>query len=912
LSPKKRVYELAKEYGMSGQDLAAKLRDMGFTQIKSHMAALDDPTLLQVQGALEAHGLVTESASRSGLGGPDGLIVRRKKKTTGPTAPASPALPPAAPAPSSHTAGQPGGPTTIAEPAAVAGDRIAEEEEPDTFQPEPALPTPIEESIPEEPRIEEPELEVGSSLVVETPAEAPAMDEVALEDALEPQGEAVSEPEKAEAGAEPGSESTEAEPKKRKPGGKVVGFVDLTKLQPAKPRKSDSRRLRSRDEETPNVQPTFTHDRKRALMRGDHASRGQLTAAQLREKEATRFLRRRTPTPSTGPQKTTPRVRSGEQSGSPFAGGTVKIDSPITIKKLAETLALKTNEVLKRAFSTIGLGVNINSTLDEETAVLLAHEFGVQLEVAHEIAAEEALIEELIEKRSQVEEAALAPREPIIAFLGHVDHGKTTLLDRLRNSRIVHGEAGGITQHLGAYQIETHKGHKLTVLDTPGHMAFTKMRARGAEAVDIVVLIVAADDGVMPHTVEAINHARAAKTPIVVAINKCDKPEAAADKVMNQLSAHDLVPEAWGGHTAMVQISALTGANVPELLERIILESELLELSAHSEGPASGIVLEAEIQEGKGKVAYLLVQDGTLNQGDIILAGEGYGRVRSIHNDRGGSIPSAGPSMPVEVSGLSELPSVGDHFYVVERLERAREVAEERARKNRALSLAERRKVTHENLLQAVAEQSKKMINVILKADVQGSLEALRPLIETLAHDEVEVKLLHSALGTVTESDVDLAQSSTALILAFHVSTNEQARQAAERAGIEIRSYEVIYELLDDLKAIMEGTLAPEMTEQVFGHAEVRRVFKSSKLGNIAGCFVRDGSITRDSTIRVQRGGEIIHTGPLASLRREKDDVREVREGFECGLVLKGFDAYEENDVLEAFKMVAVKRLLKI
>jgi translation initiation factor IF-2 len=452
------------------------------------------------------------------------------------------------------------------------------------------------------------------------------------------------------------------------------------------------------------------------------------------------------------------------------------------------------------------------------------------------------------------------------------------------------------------------------VIDTPGHEAFTAMRARGAQAVDIVVLVIAADDGVMPSTIEAINHARAAKTPIVVALNKIDKPAANVERVKQQLTSHNLLAEDYGGEIAMLPVSGLTGQGVDALLERVFLESEVLELRAHARGPATGIVIEAEKHEGKGPVAYLLIKDGTLNRGDVILAGEGYGKVRSIQDDRGRALKQAGPSMPVEVSGLTELPGVGEQFYVVADLKKAREVAEERMRKNRMMSLAERQSVTRENLFQTVAEQSKNTINVILKADVQGSLQALTQQLDGLTHDEVVVRVIHSAIGAVIESDVSLAIPSGALVLAFRVGTHDKGRVLAERSGIEIRNYDVIYELLDDLRTMMEGSLAPEMTEEVTGHAEVRAVFKSSRLGNIAGCMVLDGSVFRDSKLRVLRGKDrqVVHTGVMGSLRREKDDTKEVREGFECGITVKDFDGYELGDVIEAFKVVAVKRLLKI
>ncbi|MEO6708135.1 MAG: translation initiation factor IF-2, partial [Planctomycetota bacterium] len=590
----------------------------------------------------------------------------------------------------------------------------------------------------------------------------------------------------------------------------------------------------------------------------------------------------------------------------------VTIEAPVTVKKLADALSVKASQVLTIAMTQYGLGININSVLESDTAITLAEEFSVTLKVSETLEAEQMMRDKLVQARGQVDQADLATRPPTIAFLGHVDHGKTTLLDKIRDSRVAQGESGGITQHIGAYQVTSKSGHLITILDTPGHEAFTAMRARGAQAVDIVVLVVAADDGVMPSTIEAIAHAKAAGSKIVVALNKVDKAEANPERVKQQLTGHGLLAEDYGGDIGMVQVSATQGTGIDALLERVILESEVIDLKSHHAGPASGVVLEAEVQEGKGRVAYLLVKEGTLAQGDVVLAGEGYGRVRSIHDDRDHAIKTAGPSMPVQVSGLSELPGVGDQFHVVPSLEEARAVAEERARKNRMMSLAERRAITAESLGQALSDQHKKTVNVVLKADVQGSLEALKQQIEGLVHSEVDVRLLHSALGTVTENDVNLAASSSATVLAFHVGINEKARTAADRTGVDIRPYDVIYEMLDDLRSMMEGTLAPEVSEQVVGHAEVRALFKSSKFGSVAGSHVIDGSVTRDSKVRVLRGKSVIYNGQIAGLRREKDDVKEVRDGFDCGITLKDFDGYAIGDVVEAFKMVSTKRLLKI
>lgn len=716
-------------------------------------------------------------------------------------------------------------------------------------------------------------------------------------------------------------------PSEKRRSGKVVGFIDLSKVQSARPPRRDSRRLgRSDDSAVSSVQPTYGGRRRGGgggggggAPRPGLENRGDLTAAQLREREAGRFLRRQRP--GGGNQSGGRRGGRGGRGhrmdsgsallGSPFRGQSVQVEEPISIKKLAEALAVKQNQLLKKAFDLLGFGaVNINSILEEDTAVLLAEEFAVQLEVTQEVAAEEALLEELAEKRAAVEDGDLFTRGPSVAVLGHVDHGKTTLIDSIRRSQITGGESGGITQHIGAYQVTTESGNKLTVVDTPGHAAFTSMRARGAQAVDIVILVVAADDGVMPQTEEAINHAKAAGVPIVVALNKMDKPEANPEKVLNELAAKELIPEEWGGQTAIMQVSALKGDGIDDLLERVFLESEVLELRAHTEGPASGVVLEAEVQQGRGIIAHLLVQDGSLNRGDVILAGEGYGKVRSITNDRGKALKEAGPSMPIEVTGLDKLPGIGERFHVVPDLSSAKEVAEERERSLRMKSLADRRAVSKDNLFAAVAEANKTTINVIVKADVQGSVEVLKSQLAELTHDEVEVRVLHTGVGQVSESDIDLAITSEAYVVAFHVGVSGKARQNAERESITIKNYQVIYELLDDLRAMMEGSLAPEITEEITGHVEIRRIFRSSRLGNIAGSHVIDGTVSRDSKLRLLRDGSVVFNGQIGSLRRESDETKEVREGFDCGIVIKNFNDIQEGDIIEAFKLVEVKRTL--
>ena len=918
MTAKKRVYDLAKSYGMTGQVLAAKLRDLGFTHVKSHMTALTEFEVLEIKGRLEAYGIVSESGedSEQDLGGLK--IKRKKKKKTADAKADEPEAPAVAPEPEP----EPEPPVTTPEPEAAPEAPPVEAEAVELPEVEPAAAA--EAEVEPEPAVEA--ATDAAEVEAESPPEDAAADEVpSVEDeapaevAAQAAGAEATEEadtDEAAADAEPAEAGTDEElvrPTSKRRTGKVVGFIDPSKFERKAPPKSQSRRLSSSDDIVPNVMPTLGRSRHAGQVRGDQ-TRGSMTAQELRERESGRFLRRRRIQQQGRGRKTGGAAAAGPRQAGPVAspheGGSVKIEMPITIKKLANTLAVKENQVFRLAMKQLGFGITINSAIDEETAILLASEFNTDLEVIHEIAAEEQLMSELRAKRDEVDDTDLVQRAPCVAFLGHVDHGKTTLIDTIRESRIADKESGGITQHIGAYLVTTQHDHTLCIVDTPGHAAFSAMRARGANAVDIVVLVVAADDGVKPQTEEAINHAKVAGTPIVVAINKMDKPEANAERVRNELAALELTPEEWGGDTAMLQVSGLKGDGIEELLERVFLESEVLELKSHPTGPASGIVLEAEIQQGKGKVAHLIVQDGALKRGDVILAGKGYGKVRSIHDDRGKQIKEASPAMPIEVTGLNELPTVGDHFHVVDTLDRAQEVANERAHGERIAEEMERRPKQVQNILEAVAEADKTAINLIVKADMQGSIEVLKHQIGNLTHDEMQVKIVHSGVGAVLESDVDLAINSDSRILAFHTSAAAKVRQAAERGGVEIKTYSVIYEILDDIKRLMEGSLAPEIKEEVQGHAEIRRIFKSSKHGNICGCYVLDGKITRSSKARLVRDGQVVHTGAIGSLRREADDTKEVKEGFECGILLRDYDDVKLGDVIEAFRLYEVKRTL--
>ncbi len=893
---------------MPGKDLAAKLRDYGFSKAKSHMSALDDFELVQAEGLLQANGIApveqagdAAPAEAEEKGG--GLLKRKRKPAR--------KMPAAEPEPvSAEEAEEPAPAPTTAEPVAAETPQVEASSDPLTTAEEP-----VAEAEPSAPAAEE--ADPLAAPVAEAEAETPASEPVA--EATAPEPEAVAEePAHAEVETEaPKEEASEEAPqeesgKKASPKGNVIGFIDPSSFQQQQTKgRHQARRLVSRDDVAPDVRPTMGRGRQEKT-----GPRGNLTATQLREREQGRFLRRGGQRSNSGNKRggRGPRGPRIEVTDSPLAGSSVTIEPPITVAKLAETLKLKSSVVQKMAMEKQYGMFTLNTSLDEDTAVLLASEYEVDLEVREAKSAEEQHLEEVQELRGAVHDSSLVDRAPTVAVLGHVDHGKTTLIDYLRSTRVAEGEAGGITQHMGAYQVTGPDGKKLTVLDTPGHAAFTSMRARGAKAVDVVILVVAGDDGVKPSTEEAINHAKAAGTPIVVAINKKDKPAFNANAVIQQLMGFELVPEAYGGNTAMFEISALTGEGVEDLLHHIILMGEAeLGLKAHPEGSASGVVLEAEIQQGRGIVAHLLVQDGSLQKGDVLLAGEGYGKIKSIQNDLGEIVQAAGPATPISVTGLDTLPGVGDAFYIVDNLAKAKEIATERERSNRAKLLAASSSPRKE--LEAILGKGgmgKTVINLIVRADVQGSVEVIRHEVEKLVHDEVEFKLVHSGVGPITESDVALATTSEAMLIAFHVGVAGKVRKEAERNHLEIRRYSVIYELLDDLRDLMEGALAPDLEEEITGHAEIKAIFRSSKIGAIAGCMVLDGSVHRNSKVRLMRDGIEVYSGEIGSLRRESQDAGEVREGFECGIVLKNFRDIKEGDIIEAYTVKEIKRKLEI
>lgn len=580
----------------------------------------------------------------------------------------------------------------------------------------------------------------------------------------------------------------------------------------------------------------------------------------------------------------------------------VEIGKTITVKELSEKLDKQTTEVIKQLMF-MGVMAAINQEINFETASKVCEKFNA---LAVEIS-EDGTNEEYIEIENESEDSEhLEKRPPVVTVMGHVDHGKTSLLDAIKKSRVTETEAGGITQHIGAYVVNIN-GESITFLDTPGHEAFTAMRARGAQITDTVILVVAADDGIMPQTIEAINHCKAANVPIIVAINKIDKPDANPDKVKQELTEHGLIPEDWGGDTICVPVSARTREGLDNLLEMVLLTSEIQELKADPTRKARGTVIEAKLDKGRGAVASLLVQNGTLHVGDSILVGSTYGRIRAMFNDKGKKIKKAGPSIPVEILGLSEVPSAGDKFNVIKDEKTARDMAEKRKDKIRTANLNSTHKVSLEELYKQIQEGTVKELNIIVKADVQGSIEALKQSLEKLSTESVKVRVIHGAAGAISEADVSLASASNALIIGFNVRPDSNATALAEKELVDIKTYRVIYNAIDDIKAAMVGMLEPEFKEVIVGKVEIRQVYKISSIGTVAGCYVLEGKITRNSSIRLIRDGIVILEGNLASLKRFKDDAKEVAAGYECGLTIEKYNDIKEGDILEVFAMEEIK-----
>ena len=580
---------------------------------------------------------------------------------------------------------------------------------------------------------------------------------------------------------------------------------------------------------------------------------------------------------------------------------TVKIPDEITVGELASRMKKTASEVIKCLMKN-GVMAGINQSIDFDTAEFVATEMGCKVEKEVTVTIEERIIDDHVDTAEELE-----TRAPVVVVMGHVDHGKTSTLDAIRKTSVTAGEAGGITQHIGAYTVDVN-GNMVTFLDTPGHAAFTSMRARGAKSTDIAILVVAADDGIMPQTIESINHAKAAEVPIIVAINKMDKPTANPDKIKEQLTKYDLIPEEWGGDTVIVPISAKTGMGLDELLEMVILTAEVQELKANPNRRAKGTVIEARLDKSRGPVATLLVQNGTLKQGDIVIAGTAVGRVRVMTNDKGRTVKTAGPSVPVEITGLAEVPVPGDEFNAVTDERMARELVEQRrqAQKDAAAKLTQ--KVTLDNLFAKMQEGEMKELALIVKADVQGSAEAIKSSLEKLSNEEVRVRVIHAGVGAINESDILLASTSGAIIVGFNVRPDAAAQASGQRANVDMRFYRVIYDAIDEIEAAMKGMLAPKYEEVVIGHAEVRMTYKVSAIGTIAGCMVKDGKVTRDAQVRILRDNIVIHEGEIGSLQRFKDAVKEVTAGYECGMSVVKYNDIKEGDIFECFAMQEVKR----
>lgn len=580
----------------------------------------------------------------------------------------------------------------------------------------------------------------------------------------------------------------------------------------------------------------------------------------------------------------------------------ITFSGSLTVGDLAKKLSKEPSEIIKKLFM-LGIMATINQDLDKDTIELIATDYGIEVE--EEVVVSETEFETFIDE--QDDEENLKERPAVVTIMGHVDHGKTTLLDSIRNSKVTAGEAGGITQHIGAYQVDVND-KKITFLDTPGHAAFTTMRARGAQVTDITILVVAADDGVMPQTVEAISHAKAAGVPIIVAVNKMDKPAANPDRVMQELTEYELVPEAWGGDTIFVPISAIQGEGIDNLLEMILLVSEVEEYKANPNRYAAGTVIEAQLDKGKGTIATLLVQNGTLRVGDPIVVGTSFGRVRAMVSDIGRRVKVAGPSTPVEITGLNEVPQAGDRFMAFADEKKARQIGESRAQEALVAQRGEKSKFSLEDLFQQIQEGDVKEINLIVKADVQGSVEAMAASLRKIDVEGVKVKIIHTGVGAITESDIILASASNAIVIGFNVRPDVNAKRTAELEKVDVRLHRIIYKVIEEIESAMQGMLDPEFEEKVIGQAEVRQTFKVTKVGTIAGCYVIDGKITRDSGVRIIRDGVVVFEGKLDTLKRFKDDVKEVAQNYECGITIERYNDLKEGDIIEAYVMEEVKR----
>ena len=915
---KVRVFELAREFGMKGPELAKLLREIGFEKVKTHMTALDDADLMMVEARLSAQGLRRKAASGDDAGGD-----LPKKRSLSAAAeeldelpakkelPTKKALPKKAPAKKTLKKKElPTEAAEVEEAAAVPTPTPEVEEQPAEVpaEAEAAAPAAAEEAPTPEPAAPSEAAAPAAADVTEAPAptEEPAVAE-------EPA--AATTPSEAPAAEQPAAEQTPAEPGAAEPAAAEQPAADAPKADEAD--ESVRKLLIPKKKATVVGRIELPQETIRdATRRSAPAAPRDLRRAALQKMQQRGSMRQMGPGHRRGPMGRGGRDGRGPGGGKGKARNVTPIDpnklvevqEPVSVKGLSAALGVPVPQLLFTFMTKLKvMGKNINSMLSNDEVELVALELNRNIKVVEHKEAMDELIEQLVQK-SESEDTA--QRAPVVTFMGHVDHGKTSLMDALRDSDVTKHEAGGITQHIGAYKVTNDDGLSVVVLDTPGHAAFTAMRARGAEITDVVVLVVAADDGVMPQTEEAISHAKAANVPVVVAITKCDLPGANPMQVKQQLMIKGLQSEDFGGEIGMVECSSKTGQGLDDLVERIHLEAEILDLNARPEAAGSGVVVEARQSSAQGVVVTLLVSDGTLRLKDQVVCGESFARVRAMIDDHGNNLDEAGPSTPVTLFGLDRLPSPGDKLFAVENAKKAKEVVEERQRREREMSRAERSAVTLETLSAKLAEKDIKEIKLILKADAMGSLEPVRKSLDDLATSEVRVNLVHSGLGGINKADVDLAATSGAVIVGFNTIADANVRQLADEEGVDIRYYTVIYELIDQVKDAMEGVLAPEEVQKVIGHAEVRAIFKSSKFGTIAGCLIRDGVAKRGCITRLARDGRVVYDGKLASLRRIDEDAKEVKSGFECGMTLENFQDIKEGDTMEFVEIEFIKRTL--
>jgi len=864
---KVRVYELAKEFGIENKEFIARLKTLGIA-VKSHSSTLEDSEVERVRREFAAKGEmeVVEKRVKS-------TVIRRRAVRL-PVGEAPEAEEAAAPAPEA--------PVEPAEPAGKEEGAAKPEKEEKDGIPE----MPGKASLPEktaETGIEEPQ-SAAAPLVSE---KAPAKPELPprKEPDLSRQAQIIRRPEPA--GAKPAS----------RPPAAITPQTQIRK--PAGPARSAGAEARGAAAEADKkgkkavevVMDSVAAKKKSMIKQGIDKKDKRVRLREIEEEESPRWK---------GERKAAVKMRKTEITTPKAIKRRIRISEAIRVGELAKQMSVRASDVINKLLG-LGMMVTINQSIDVDAATLIAAEFGYQVEAVT------AEYDELLQ-RVETEPRNLKPRAPVVTVMGHVDHGKTSLLDAIRQTNVIEGEAGGITQAIGAYHVHV-KDRDIVFLDTPGHEAFTAMRARGARVTDIVVLVVAADDGVMEQTVEAINHSRSAGVPIIVAVNKIDRPNATPDRIKQELAQHNLMSEEWGGDALFADISAKKKIGIENLLELILLQADVLELKADPDRPARGIVIEAKLDKGRGPVATVLIQEGTLREGDAFSARTEYGRVRAMIDDQGRRVKAAGPSMPVEVIGFSSVPQAGSEFIGVEDEKKAKNISEYWIRKEREKELAASSKITLEQLYQRIKEGAKEL-NVILKADVQGSLEALTEALHKLSTDEIKLKLIHSSTGAITETDVMLASASDAIILGFRVRPDARVVEIAGKEGVEIKLYDIIYNAINDVRAAMEGLLEPEFREVVQGRAEVRETFRIVKVGTVAGCYVTDGKIPRSASVKLVRDGVVVYDGKIASLKRFKDDAKEVTAGMECGLGIEGYNDIRTGDVIEAYITEQIERRL--